>query len=224
MPALPSVPAVVRNVLHFTLEEDLHAIVRFFIKYSGSAPSDADMVTYATAIGTAFDDNLASLMSTQYHCIECISTDLSSPTAAEGAGTFDSPGTRSGTTIPASLCLLEKLHVARRYRGGHPRTYWPFGVAADQEDAQTWDSSFLTAAATALSAWDAALTALDIGSATTVSQVNVSYYNGFTVHTGVTGRARNVPTVRSSPVIDTITAASVATGMASQRRRLLRLA
>lgn len=224
MPALPAVPQVIRNVLHFTLEEDLHAIVRFFILYDGSAPSNSDMATYAANVGVAFDVNLASLMSTQYHCTQCVSTDLTSDTSGEGEDTFDSPGTRSGTTIPASLAALEKLHVNRRYRGGHPRTYWPFGVAADQADAQTWDAGFLTDQATAFALWNSAILSLTPGSAATVGQVNVSYYKGFTVHTGVTGRARNVPTPRATPVIDRITDFSWPAGMASQRRRLLRLA
>jgi len=182
------------------------------------------MDTYAGAVATAYDSNLAPLASTQYHMIEALATDLSSPTAGEGTAVVDSPGTRTGTTLPADICALERLHVNRRYRGGHPRIYWPFGVAADQQDAQTWKSDFTTECLSDLDDWHAAVLAISPGSASSIEFANVSYYTGFTVHTGVTGRAKNVPTPRATPIVDAITAFSVPFGMASQRRRLLGLA
>jgi hypothetical protein len=50
--------------------------------------------------------------------------------------------------------------------------------------------------------------------------VNVSYYNGFTVVTNpTTGRARNVPTLRGTPVVDTVTGIVARVQVGSQRRR-----
>jgi hypothetical protein len=54
----------------------------------------------------------------------------------------------------------------------------------------------------------------------TLSHVSLSYFSGFTVITSpTTGRARNVPTVRSSPLIDPVVTLKTQTSIGTQRRR-----
>ena len=50
--------------------------------------------------------------------------------------------------------------------------------------------------------------------------VNVSYYEGFTVHMGTTGRARNVSTPRSSPIVDAVLGFIIQEGIATIRQIL----
>jgi len=59
---------------------------------------------------------------------------------------------------------------------------------------------------------------------TTLAEVNVSYYAGFTLHTGTTGRVRNVPTPRAVPLVDPVTSQITRAGIGQVRRRLLHLA
>jgi hypothetical protein len=72
-----------------------------------------------------------------------------------------------------------------------------------------------------MNAFFAALEAAVWSGASSLAQVNVSYYKGFTVVTSpTTGRARNVPTLRSAPVVDAVTAQAVRTSIGTQRRRI----
>lgn len=225
MPPLPDVAKVVKIALTFSLDEDLGAKVNFFKRYTGTAPTPTEMVTFAGAIRGRFDtDDVKSLMTVDYALeqVECI--DLSSSTAAVGVDSTAVTGTRAGDIVPASACMVISHAVARRFRGGHPRNYWPFGVQADMQDAQTWTDAFVTEVDGIMDTFYGGINAEGWAAAGGISSVNVSYYEGFTVFIGPTGRARNVSTPRAVPVVDTITAHSPRHGIGSQRGRLLHLA
>jgi hypothetical protein len=224
MPALPSVPNVLRIDQFFKLQEDLKAKVHSFWKYASGPPTDAELNTMAAALRVSFATNMATLMPAAYDLIQIIITDLTSSTSALGEDTTTVPGTRTGDPTTADTCLLRSRHVARRFRGGHSREYWPFGVANDLNDVQTWGATFVADCETGTENYDADI-ATAIGAwGTSDGPVSVSFYQGFSVHTGTTGRARNVSLVRSSPVVDPVVSYTIQTGVASQRKRLLRLA
>jgi hypothetical protein len=224
MPPLPSVPQVIKVQYQFTIGEDLGAICREFFRYTGAGASASDLDTLSSTIASSFNTNLASLMTPDRVLTSVTITDLTSPTSPEGSAGVTVVGTRSGGKLPASAALLESQIISRRYRGGHPRTYWPFGSDTDVQDAQTWTTAFHGAASDGLAAhftdWSTDL----VPGITSVENVNVSYYEGFTVHTGTTGRARNVSTPRSSPVVDVVVSEIIRFGIAQIRRRLLSLA
>lgn len=224
MPALPDVPAVFRIDHIFKVGEDLVAKCRTFVQYSGTAPTGTQLNTLATAIGSNWSSHVAAYQSSngELETINC--TDLTTPTSAFGTAAPAVAGGNGHAFPTAAACTLEKFHIGRRYRGGHARIYWPLGTTNDQADAQTWGTTYVTNVTSALQAYAAANGASGWAGAGTLAQVQVSYYTGFTVHTGTTGRARNVATVRATPVVDQITTSSVSIGIASQRKRLLRLA
>jgi hypothetical protein len=224
MPALPAVPAVVRTDLQFTRGEDLAAKCRFFMKYGGTAPTNAQLVTLAGATSAAYSVQLSGLADVDTTLTQVTITDLSSSTSAIGVDTTPRVGTRTGGVLPADTCVLESRTVARRFRGGHSRIYWPFGTQPDLSDPQKWLSSFVTTCTTDLHAFGSQVEAAVWSGGASLTPVAVSYYQGFTVHTGVTGRARNVSTVRLVPVVDVLTSTIAKQGVASQRKRLLRLA
>jgi hypothetical protein len=115
-----------------------------------------------------------------------------------------------------------QFNIARRYRGGKPKIFLPAGVAADISNTNTWGSTFLATANTDWAAFAAAVLAAGWTGAGTLTHVNVSYYTGFTVVTNpVTHRARNVPTLRGAPVVDTVISYAAEVDIASQRRRNL---
>jgi len=225
VPALPDVPNVIRIDTHWTLSEDTNAKVRFFYQYTGTAPTNTQLNTFCNAVMTAANTWIKGLMGadTTFDMVEA--TDLTSPTSAVGLST-NSPftGTRAGAVLPADIALLNSSEVHRRYRGGHCRQYFPFGTQPDLNDEQTWGSTFLGQCNTDLAGWSAAIIAANWSGATIVGPVNVSYYNGFTVHTGTTGRARNVSTPRTSAIVDLVISSIVRAGIATIRKRLLRLA
>lgn len=224
MPALPAVSKVIRVEYGFTIGEDLGALCREFFQYTGAGASGTDLATLCGNIGASFADQLAADM-TADRILETVTiTDLTSDTAPQAFAVVDVPGTNADTKLPASAAVLQSFEIDRRYRGGHPRTYWPFGGEADMQDAQTWTTDFVSVVGTDLAAHFAEWSADLVPGITTVAPVNVSYYAGFTVHEGTTGRARNVSTPRPVPVVDAITSYITRVGIAQIRRRLLHLA
>lgn len=196
------------------------AFVHVYLRYNGTAPSSTDLNNVAGALSTAWNTNYAPLCSVNYSLTNVNVTDLTSPTSAQGTNAVVHPGTRTGVGLTANDCMLVNQKIARRYRGGKPRQYWPLGVSSDLGNDFVWISAFLTSANTALTGFNNALLAVTWAGATITQIVNVSYFQNFTVKTNpITGRARNVPTLRPTPVIDPVTNHTINSRVATQRRR-----
>lgn len=221
MPALPPAPKTLRVTLKWHLGEDLTAINRFFLRYTGGPPSAADCVTLATAVHVSAVTNLIPLLQTASKLEEVDVQDLDTLSGAFGTHIAEVAGTRAGE-LPADAAVLMNMHLPRRYRGGKPRTYWPFGVAGDLADPQTWSAGALAAFQTGIFAFFGAVAAMTAGTTVTTGWRNVSYYQSFTlVVNPITGRGKNVSKPRLAPVIDEVITATINTHVASQRRRTL---
>jgi hypothetical protein len=95
------------------------------------------------------------------------------------------------------------------------------GVTTDLDSPQLWDGGPVTDFQSAVDGFFTDVIAGGWGGAGTLTHLNVSYYAGFTVVVDpVTGRARNLPTPRVTPLKDAITANIVRSRIGSQRRRL----
>jgi hypothetical protein len=221
MPALPDVPNTLRISLRFSTTGVLEAGVRFFYTYSGGPPTVGNLNTLATAIAGYFGTNLAGLMSTDYHLIAITIVDLSSSIAAEGEWTGSVAGANAGHPPAIDAVLLQNFQISRRFRGGKPRTYWPFGIEGNLNvDDVTWESSFLTTAAAGWAAFNAALVATTGVGMVIVAHVNVSYYHGFaSVQNPVTKRWKNIPTPVAGPVSPDIIIGNVFRPEISVQRR-----
>jgi hypothetical protein len=222
MAALPDASGVVRVTLQLGMGGQPNNITRFFIHYTGTAPSTSDLNTFATAIRTAFGTNLKSLMTTAYQLTSVTALDLSTTSSPVGSDSTAVSGTRAGANIPASAAVVTSYKIARRYRGGHPRGYWPFGVTTDLGTEQQWGSSFTGSVKTGIDAFYTAVLAAGWSGAGTITHVNVSYFHGsHVVIDPVTGRATNVPDQRGTPVVDNVTSVLVPLNIGTQRRRIL---
>ena len=130
----------------------------------------------------------------------------------------------TGAVLSGGTALLQNLQIARRYRGGKPRRYWPVMVAADLTTPQEWD---ITTLATMTTEWQTSYLDVLLGSSysgtTLADEVNLSYYHGFTLVTNpITGRGKNVSTPRAVAIApDVITGFVLNSKPASQRRRNL---
>jgi hypothetical protein len=226
MPALPPVPNVIRLDFDFIVGEDLVAKCRRFLQYTGTAPSHTDCVAIANAAAAAFAAHLPRDFRSDVELVQIHVVDLTTPTSGTGDGTFASiPGTGAATSrIPASSAMVESGEIARRYRGGHPRVYWPMGFVEALADSQTWTNAFVTQVQGDLDAFNLALKSITWTGATIANIVSVSFYNGFRVFTGSTGRARNISIPRVTPLIDAIGSTIARHGVGQIRKRLLGLA
>jgi hypothetical protein len=220
MPALPNVPNVLKVILHYSDEGDPKAETVHHVQYSGGPPSAANCTTMANSILASAGTNFAALMADSVSVTSVQITDLTTPTTAQAVSTGSATtGTRGTTLLPPSAAALVNHTINRRYRGGKPRSYFPFGISSDIQTTGLWTSAFLTAVNSGYSAWQSAVLGEGAG-CTLTAFVNVSYYSGFTaVENTMTGRWRNVPKLRATPLVDTITGSATATKIGSQRRR-----
>jgi hypothetical protein len=223
MPALPNVPGVLAVDFDFSVGQDLLAKVKRHYTYTGGPPSVADCNTIATDFLSLVSAFLLAMMHPSRSIEYVTVTDLTSPTSHQGANANHQVGTRTGADLGASVCLLENLVIGRRYRGGKPRSYWPFGTDTDLAASQVWSNTFQGLVAAALSLYDAGALAITSGSTNIAAPCSVSYYQGFTPVTNpITGRTRDVPTLRAGPLTpDIITSTRISPNLASQRRRNL---
>jgi hypothetical protein len=151
--------------------------------------------------------------------------DLTTPTSGFGEYLHHATGSRGANELGAGTACLVNMPIHRRYRGGKPRSYWPFGVQTDLQTAQTWTTAFQAAVAGGLETYLAALEGLTVGTTVLGVLVSISYYAGFTIRPSppIAGvRARNVSTPRSVAITpDPILAINPSIKVSSQRRRNL---
>jgi hypothetical protein len=218
MPALPTIPNVLKASLLWSVSSDVDVRTGLYFSYSGGAPNNASCSAFAAAAYAAFG-SFGEDWDVDTSLTGCEVIDLSS--ASGGVGLHS--GTTVGNLqhpISGASCVLVNYQIARRYRGGRPRSYLPWGDQTTVGNRQTWGGTYIDGVTTHVGDAFAGIIGQTSGGTTISQHVNVSYYEGFTVETSPSsGRARNVPTLRSSPVVDTIVGFSVSTRIANQRRR-----
>lgn len=221
MPPLPAVPGVVKIRHRVTLEDGTTAFTTWHMTYTGSAPSDTDAATLASDIYGHWSVDCASVLcgARIFQGIDVI--DLSSDTGAEGSHGGSTTGTLIDEPVGPQVCTLTSMPIARRYRGGKPRSYWPFGSSDVLTGAGAWDATFCTNVTGALETYLGHLEGLTVTDTVLAQLCSVSYYQGFTAVTNpITGRTRDVPKVRTGTIpVDPILSLSTSTKVATQRRR-----
>lgn len=218
MPPLPSPGPIIQSNILWKIEADLTALTRHFWRYTGGAPSSASLATMAALLVSAGSTRFASLCTTTVGMESATCIDLSSNTGAEGVGGVAWTGPTLITKLPPGAATVLSHEIPRRYRGGHPRSYFPIGDSSQINATGVWASTYTTAAQGAFNSWVADIVA---GSGVGVNAlVNVSYYSGFTVVINpVSHRAKNVSTPRAVPTIDVVSTTIARTNIGSQRRR-----
>lgn len=221
MPPLPSPGLILRAAWQISDESGIPAGSRIYLSYHGTPPTQSVINSIATGIATAWNSDLAEVTATTDTLDFVEVQDLSSDTGLVGTATPSDAGTRSGTALPASVAVNVQHVIGRHYRGGKPKTFVRAGVIGDLHatSTNTWSDAFI---ATMTTQWQAFVSSvLGIAGGNLSNIVNVSFYSGFTsVLNPVTGRTRDVPKIRDSPIVDVITDALVHAKLGSQRRRL----
>lgn len=220
--ALPLVNGVIEVGFHWQIGEDSSAITKLHFSATPAPFAQADLNTMATAISSAAGTSILGQMSGAVALLEVTCTDLGSAVGTQGLDGTKRTGSNGGTGVPAQVCTLANYKIARRYRGGKPRSYWPMGIATQTTDAQTWNNSFVTACQTALNTLLAAINGHAFGALTVSGQVSVSYYQPGGTWSIVNNRPKYTPHVRATPLLDPVVNAQINPKIATQRRRMLR--
>ena len=183
-----------------------------YLQYSGAVATVADLQSVGTSIGNAWNTNIAPLCHANVTMNQVDLVDMTNRGAAIATVTgLAHPGTRAGTDNPNAVACVVSWKINHRYRGGHPRSYLPAGVAADITNGRTWSSTFQTLATTNSNAFLTAVNAIATGGKT-FKMVGMSFYG----HNPTTGDlVYNVP-----PVPYTINSALVHGRVDTHRSRL----
>lgn len=222
MPALPAVPKVLQLAFGVRNTENGYVdINRLHFSYTGTAPSVGSLAAFAATSLTAFATALAPSTGDNKTFASVEAVDLSSPTSAVATATGATAGALGGAILPADVAMVISATVARRYRGGHPRSYLPVGDATKLNSDVLWDGAFVTAVHTAWIGFQTAVGGAGWAGAGTVAPVNVSYYFGYHNVLYPSGRRVDVPSLRvGGPVVDLITAYVARARVGTQRRRI----
>lgn len=221
MPPLPSVPGIVKISHTFTIGTDTTAVTRMHYGYTGGPPANADALSLANTAHAAFVTDIQPLLSDACSLTALEVLDLSSPSGGVGTNVTVAVGTRGFDYISAGTAALIELKIARRYRGGKPRMYWPMGITTDLLNPTTWSVGSQAAFLDGFNTYQVALNGATAGTTVLTTLHSVSYYEGFTPVTNpITGRTKDVAKLRvGGPVVDAVTSLACGPHPASQRRR-----
>lgn len=205
MPARPNVPNVLKVEFNWT-QDGIPAANIKYVLYSGGPPSPADCNAIALHLEDAMWGTAMGLFPSTTEMVGTVVTDLTSDTGSVGTSSGTGAGTASSDACPANCCVLVDHTIARRYRGGHPRSYYPPPAQNGLLTPSTWQGSIVTDFAALEAAYALVASTYLAGTTQLVYNVNVSY---------VTGGAPRVV-----PVVDQITGSVVSGIIRTQRRRL----
>ena len=220
MPALPPVPGVVRVRYGYDFADSPNVGTYQHFTYTGPSPSGANCLTLAQAIFDASQVHFEGVMQGACTFTSVRVTDLSSQTGGDATFSGAAAGARPGGTIPSSIAFVSDYQIERRYRGGKPRSYWPWGTDSDLASPDKWAAATVTEFIGVQGALNGIVVGQSAGSTQLSTQCSVSYYEGFaSFQNPITGRWRNAPKPRTVPVIDLIVSSTGRTLLGHQRRR-----
>lgn len=219
MPPLPAVAEVLRVQVAWSDGDDPQTTNTIYLSYNGSSPDGSDCAAIAAQVTALFAAH-AELWDIDTALVGATVTDLNSLDGAVGEHAQSVQGTRSGGILAGSTCVVVSYSIARRYRGGRPRNYFPWGTPTDLADRQGWSSSFISGVGSAWTTISAGLKAISQGGTTISDHVNVSFYSGSTGHISDGGtRGYTTPIRRETPLVNPTTSFAVQVTPGSQRRR-----
>jgi hypothetical protein len=204
----PPVANVVRATIYTAVGEDIAAGTNFELSYSGSPPSPADCTAIAGSVNGFYVGAFTPYVSNEADMVGCAVRDLSSDIGAVGSVTVSISGDMPGSPLPVGVAVVLSKHIARHYRGGHPRNYLVLGTTSALAGASRFGGGFVANVQTAAEAFMYELPGIASGATTITGLVAVSYRAG--------GAARLVP------LVQTVTGLSVSPIPGSQRKRYQR--
>lgn len=228
MPALPPVPSVIR--VRWLLDEnsDDEVGTSIFLQYSGAGGDTSDYDTFATAVATAWNTDLAAMTISTATLTTVTVEDLTSAGSPVGAATVSHAGTRSGGELPLSVAFSLQYHTLLRRRGGRWHGQHRMGTDTDLSTSQLWTTAFVT---DVLTAWSSFMTSV-LGSVwpggTSLKHVGVQYYGPPNkLHVSGSGRTTTVSSLAGTPGADLtepavwpVSGYGAFTRLGSQRKRL----
>lgn len=192
---------------------------RMFFSYPGAAPDGDDLNTLASDIEGAYSAHLSSLVPNNLALTEIDILDIATADGNSGSWIGDLTGGDAHPYTLSQCAFNVQYKIARRYRGGKPRGYWPFGGTNELLNSFQWEAAFVAEVQTQFPAFVAAVNAISAGPITGLVHINLSYKSGFENVANSSHREHAVPLYKSVATHDNITGYLAKQEIASQRRR-----
>lgn len=174
--------------------------------YTGAPPTPGAVQLLANKFKDAWLNDIAPYLPSASFLQATTVSDLSSNLGAVGVNTTSVPGSRAGTALPNNCTPVISWTIARKYRGGHPRTYLPGINQADVVSGTTLDPTFITLLSGGASSFLASSSIPGAVPMALTGLVCVHYRHG---------AAYVIP-----PTVDTIVSGAAHAGLGTQRKRL----
>lgn len=200
------VPGVVKTVVEGNINGVPCNNVFYWLMDDLSGLDNAQATQVATGVHDAYSTSLGPWITSAYTLQQTTAEDLTSVSSGTGVHGASHAGSFGAQEIAASTATLVTHKIARRYRGGHPRTYLPPFSGLALADPQHWTSANVNGLQTAWGAFVSAAVATTVTGNTISQHVSVSFRSG------------NAP--RAVPLIDPISSSIVETMVGTQRRRI----
>lgn len=216
-PPLPPVPVLQCRLDYASSVEKMGS--RFYLQYAGTPPTGAQCVTVANGIEAAWLARMQHDFASDIALKEVDVIDISSYSGASGQWTGSTAGGATPPSAPWQCSINCEFLIARRYRGGKPRMFWPAGLAADQADGSHWTTGYAAQVQADTVLFFSDILAISGAGITITHHINLGRYQGFT-NVAVPGKRTKVePNYLTPPNVDIVQGYSVKTVIGSQRRR-----
>jgi hypothetical protein len=107
--------------------------------------SSASILALANACYSRWSSTWLSNIANNLKLDQVLTVDIGSATPAAGATTGPPlTGTAPAALEPSSLCDVVQYKINARYRGGHPRGYWPFATMSNLVNESTFTPAHIT--------------------------------------------------------------------------------
>ena len=220
VPALKPVAGVLKMRFLHDIGTDNDAGTHLFFQ-TVQAPTQAQLDSLTAAAHAAYLADCAGMLNNLSSLTQIEAWDLSDPAGPFSINAVAIPGTRAGQAPPANAVALMNIPVVRRYRGGKPRAYWPWGSTADIANPQQWSATFVQEALTAYAALQTAILNNLRTWASSANLCSVSYFEDGEWKPDHLGNYHRIPTPRATPYVDQIKGGpSISITFGSARRRL----
>lgn len=200
------VPGVVKTVVEGNINGVSCNNIFYWLMDDLAGLDNAQALQVATAVHQSYSSHLLAWITSAYTLKQTTSEDLTSASGGTSAFASSASGSFGAQEIAASTATLVTHKIARRYRGGHPRTYLPPFSGLALADPQHWTSANTNGLQTAWGAFVTAVVAATVTGNTISQHVSVSFHSG--------GAPRAVP------LVDPIASSVVELMVATQRRRI----
>jgi len=182
-------------------------------KYVGPLPTGTTLNSLCNSWANAWNTHMAPVHFPDVTLLTVECWDLTAPDAGYGSqpGLSFAGTLIGGTSLPANIAAVVSWKVSYRWRGGHPRTYWPAGSTNSVANARSWTVPAMQAFETANSGYLGAVNAISVGGISGHA-VCVRRWN-----TPVRGEP---PVEYDPPLVLDITSLDVDSRIDTQRRRL----